>query len=89
MTLFTILLNIHEYSETKILYVEKPWSLESDAILLDNSKEDTKPIIKNNQTFEYFLEILIIKELFEDFETQNLCIQDQCAKIIEYALNDA
>ena len=43
----------------------------------------------NNIKYEYFLEIFIIKELFEDYETQNVCLQDQCLKVIEYALNDA
>ena len=89
MNLFTVLLNIQEYSETDVLYVEQPWSLESDVILLDGSKEDTKPIVKNHQVFEYFLEIFMINELFEDLGTQNLCIQDQCQRIIEYVINDA
>ena len=87
MNLFTILLNIHEYSHEDTLYVEQPWTLESDAIL--TVKEDTQPIMCNDKKYEYFLEVFIIKELFEDYEAQNVCLQDQCLKVIEYALNDA
>lgn len=87
MNLLTVLLNIHEYSNSDTLYVEQPWTLESYAILI--IKEDTQPIMCNEIKYEYFLEIFIIKTLFKDYETQNVCLQDQCLKVIEYALNDA
>ncbi len=85
MDLFTVLLNINEHSNTDILYVEQPWTLESNVVL--TTKENTQPITCNNTKYEYFLEIFIIKMLFKDYETQNACLQDQCLKILEYAIN--
>lgn len=87
MNLFTVLLNIHEHCNADTLYVEQPWTLESKVIL--RAKDDSQSIFHDSKVFEYFLEIFIIKELFEDNEAQNVCLQDQCLKIIEYAINDA
>ncbi len=85
MDLFYVLLNIQEFAEDGIIYAEKPWHLQSNAKVIT----DSLPTIINDEKLEYFLEIFIVLELFEEMQTSNTCLQDQCLRIIEYAIHDA
>lgn len=89
MDLFQILLNIHDYQDDQTIYVIEPWLLESQALVLTEPHDGLIQVRYNNSIFEYFLEVLLVKELLADLESQNLCIRDQCQRIIEYAIYDA
>ena len=86
MDLFHVLVNIQQFSEHDSIYVERPWTLESEARVLSSS-EDTKMISIENKVFEYFLDISIVDELLAQCSNQNLCIRDTSQRIVEFAIN--
>ncbi|NNH35459.1 hypothetical protein HLH12_07845 [Acinetobacter sp. NIPH 2377] len=86
MDLFHVLVNIQQFSEHDSIYVERPWTLESEAQVLSSS-EDAKIISIENKVFEYFLDISIVDELLAQCSNQNLCIRDTSQRIIEFAIN--
>ncbi|TCB57583.1 hypothetical protein [Acinetobacter terrestris] len=86
MDLFHILVNILQFSEHDSIYVERPWTLESEAQVLSSS-QDAKIISIENKVFEYFLDISIVDELLAQCSNQNLCIRDTSQRIVEFAIN--
>ena len=86
MDLFHVLVNIQQFSEHDSIYVERPWTLESEARVLSSS-EDAKMISIENKVFEYFLDISIVDELLAQCKNQNLCIRDTSQRIVEFAIN--
>ena len=86
MDLFHVLVNIQQFSEHDSIYVERPWTLESEAQVLSSS-EDAKIISIENKVFEYFLDISIVDELLAQCTNQNLCIRDTSQRIVEFATN--
>lgn len=86
MDLFHVLVNIQQFSEHDSIYVERPWTLESEAQVLSSS-EDAKIISIENKVFEYFLDISIVDELLAQCKNQNLCIRDTSQRIVEFAIN--
>ena len=86
MNLFHVLVNIQQFSERDSIYVERPWTLESEARVLSSS-EDAKIISIENKVFEYFLDISIVDELLAQCSNQNLCIRDTSQRIVEFAIN--
>lgn len=86
MDLFHVLVNIQQFSEHDSIYVERPWTLESEARVLSSS-EDAKMISIENKVFEYFLDISIVDELLAQCTNQNLCIRDTSQRIVEFAIN--
>ena len=86
MDLFHVLVNIQQFSEHDSIYVERPWTLESEAQVLSRS-EDAKIISIENKVFEYFLDIAIVDELLAQCSNQNLCIRDTSQRIVEFAIN--
>ncbi|WP_228283968.1 hypothetical protein [Acinetobacter terrae] len=87
MDLFQVLLNIDQFSEEATIYVERPWTLESEAQVISSS-DDAKIINIENKLFELFLDVSVVDELFAQFTNQNLCIRDTCQRIVEFAMND-
>ena len=86
MDLFHVLVNIQQFSEHDSIYVERPWTLESEAQVLSSS-EDAKIISIGNKVFEYFLDICIVDELLAQYTNQNLGIRDTSQRIVEFAIN--
>ena len=86
MDLFHVLVNIQQFSEHDSIYVERPWTLESEAQVFSRS-EDAKMISIENKVFEYFLDISIVDELLAQCKNQNLCIRDTSQRIVEFAIN--
>ena len=86
MDLFHVLVNIQQFSEHDSIYVERPWTLESEAQVLSSS-QDAKIISIENKVFEYFLDISIVDELLAQCSNQNLCIRDTSQRIVEFAIN--
>ena len=87
MDLFQVLLNIHRYSDDEMIYAVPPWTLESDAKVFKKTDEKRLSIHTDHSTFQYFLEVFIVKEILEELH-QNLCDRDQCQHVIEYVINE-
>ncbi len=83
MNLFATLLNISNLQNDQILFVEQPWTPESEVEL-----RTTTPIQNNDRkNFKYFIKISELKLLMLRFEIRNLCLRDSCYLVIEYALD--
>ena len=83
MDLFSILLNIDNLQNDQILFVEQPWTPESEVEL-----RTTTPIQNNDRkNFKYFIKISELRLLLLRFEVQNLCLRDSCYLIIEHVLH--
>lgn len=83
MDLFTTLLNISNLQDDQVLFVEQPWTPESETEL-----RTTTPIQNNDRkNFKYFIKVSELKLLMLRFEMRNLCLRDSCYLVIEYALD--
>lgn len=83
MDLFSILLNIDNLQNDQILFVEQPWTPESEAELRTTTQ------IQNNdrKNFKYFIKISELRLLLLRFEMCNVCLRDRCYLIIEHVLD--
>ncbi|MBK0064899.1 MULTISPECIES: hypothetical protein [unclassified Acinetobacter] len=88
MDLFQILLNISLYQDDEIIYVAQPWTLESEAKVLNASNQNLIQMNEHHLNFQYFLDISTAKEMLEDSQPQNVCYRDQCQRVIEYVLDE-
>lgn len=83
MDLFTILLNIDNLQNDQVLFVEQPWTPESEVEL-----RTTTPIQNNDRkNFKYFIKISELRLLLLRFEVRNLCLRDSCYLVIEHVLD--
>lgn len=87
MDLFHILVNIQQFSEHDTLYVERPWTLESEVQVIDIENHAAATIQIENKVYAYFLDIYLVDELWAQFESQNLCLRAVCQQILEFALD--
>jgi len=84
VTLFTVLLNLNQFPAQHSLYVQRPWTLESEALV--QSPISINCIMQEKNLYSYFLPIATIQQYFKYLEAKNLCLQDSCQRIIEFAL---
>ncbi|CAM4247128.1 hypothetical protein [Acinetobacter pragensis] len=89
MDLFQILLNINDFKDSETIYAVEPWTLESKAAVIQEPAKVIMQFADSSAVFDYFLEIYLVKALFKNTENQNLCMREQCQRIIEYALHNA
>lgn len=84
MTLFMVLLNLNQFPEQHNLYVQRPWTLDSETLVQNQTSINC--IIQREDRYSYFLPISTIQQYFKYLEPKNLCLQDSCQRIIEFAL---
>ena len=82
MDLQYILLNINQFQQDAVIYAQKPWTLMSEAFVVS---EDQIIELKNVEPC-HFLAVYQVRILLSKFQTQNLCLNDLCLRIIEYAI---
>lgn len=87
MKLKDFFLNLENYDDQATLFVQKPWSLQSAVIVIDDVEKMS--IDRDGVIYQYFLEVSIINELIEDFEAENMSLEPMILGIIEYAIHDA
>ncbi len=84
MTLFMVLLNLNQFPEQDSLYVQRPWTLESETLVQRHSAINCN--MQKDNLYSYFLPNSTIQQYFKYLEPKNLCLQDSCQRIIEFAL---
>lgn len=87
MDLFHVLVNIQQFSEHETLYVERPWTLESEAQVLNIQDRAPPTLHIANKDYAYFLDIGLVDESWAKLESQNLCLRTVCQRIVEFALD--
>lgn len=75
------------------IYVERPWSENADAVILDPAPDTNGPLQQSGRTYDYFLETFIVRDFLDDFalspEGKSASEKDKCDRLICYALDDA
>lgn len=93
MNLLNIVSNIKNFSDEYTIYAESPWTILSDAIVIEEPEDGAMKISDRDKAYEYFLEIFIVKDLLSGLSQipsfNKITIEDQVNRIIEYAINDA
>ncbi|MEG0198948.1 MAG: hypothetical protein RR676_17675, partial [Acinetobacter sp.] len=72
MDLFTTLLNINNLQNDQVLFVEQPWTPESEVEL----RTTTQIQYTERENFKYFIKISELRLLLLRFEIRNLCLRD-------------
>lgn len=86
MNLFYLLLNLNEFHANHLIYVKRPWTLESKAIFIEKNSKPVLSLNIDNIEYQYFLEVAMTRKLLNIYSTNNLCLANTCQRIIEYAL---
>lgn len=84
MDLQYILLNINQFQHDAVIYAQKPWTLMSEAFVV--SADQIIELKLQNVELCHFLAVYQVRMLLSKFQTQNLCLNDLCLKIIEEAI---
>ena len=63
MDLFHVLVNIQQFSEHDSIYVERPWTLESEARVIHIKDKATPTAHLENKVYTYFLDIYLVQDL--------------------------
>lgn len=88
MDLFYVLLNHHEFPAQQLMYAEHPWTLQSTVIVVAPTNHSFPSLYINNIEYRFFLEITMVKTLFNIYSTQNLCVSNACQRILEFAARE-
>ena len=83
MDLLTTLLNINNLQNDQVLFVEQPWTPESETEL----KTMTQIQYTEGENFKYFIKISELRLLLLRFEVRNLCLRDSCYLVIEHVFD--
>ncbi len=92
MTLIEIIRDLESFDNEGIICAVKPWTENSKAIVVVEPEARRLPTEAANLGMEYFLDIFVVREFLEDWtaslDTQPT-LQEKCARLIQYAIDDA
>ncbi len=95
MTLIEAICDLDALSDDVVIYVREPWERESECVLLEMDAESADvpdQEVAEARGFSYFLEVLIIREVFDGW-SGNLgrtpTPEELCDRVIHYAMHDA
>ena len=83
-SLLEVVRHIGKYDENHTIYVKdnKGWSISSATIVCESPDDSTKPIEKEQITYDFFLEIFIAAEFIENVKGN---LEEKCKRLIYYA----
>jgi hypothetical protein len=90
MTLIEAIGNLEKHDAEATIYAAEPWGDESQAVIAFEPEEGGVPVEAEN--LSYFLEVFVARDFLEDWEPtlqSQPTLQDRCARLIQYAINDA
>lgn len=90
MKLREILIDSDGLGEYDVVYAKRPWSLDSTAYVERYEENETVVrVLKNDASFEYFLEASLIKDIRGQAEDAGRSQQEVLDILVYYAENDA
>lgn len=92
MKLIDAVANLKNFSEEETIYAQKPWVPGSEVIIEREPDNGCVPDNVKKMGMAYFLEISIANEFLEDWiasSDEAVSIENQCIRLIQYAINDA
>ena len=86
------IMELDSYSDEDDIYVKIPWSPDSPSIVLE--RPETPDITEEaiSQGMSYFIAAFIAREFlldWVDMQNNEPSFQEQCERLIQYAINDA
>jgi hypothetical protein len=92
ITLIDIIRDLDSFDNEGIICATKPWTESSHAIVVIEPQARRLPAEAEKFGMSYFLDVFIAREFLEDW-IANLdaspTLQQRCARLIQYAINDA
>lgn len=91
-TLGQIIEGLDFLTDDEAICAVKPWSMNSEAIVIQYSDDDELPEEMDDPTMIPFLEVAIMREVVEGFkhnEGENVTLEEICNRVIYYVINDA
>lgn len=92
MTLLEVINNIHDSDETATIYAKAPWRPGSIAVLAREPESGGTPEEAETLGLDYLLEVSVAQEFLEDWVSSLQSLptpEEQCDRIIQYAMDDA
>lgn len=89
MKLREILINSDGLDEFEVIYAKRPWSLNSEACVVQYQPDEMVPRLLSEDCFEYFLETPLIKDIRKQIEDAGGSSSDVLRILLYYAENDA
>ena len=90
MTLIEVIRDLEKQEVEATIYVAEPWAGESQAVVAFEPEEGGVPAEAEN--LSYFLEVFVARDFLEDWEPtleSPPTLQERCARLVQYAINDA
>ena len=92
MTLLKVIQELDTLDKESTIYAAMPWTENSIAMVLPEPVAGGNPKKADELNLKYFIEVFIAHEFLIDWEA-NLdkipTIHEKCARLIQYAINDA
>ena len=91
LKLLDVVANLKSYDENLTIYVTEPWTCDSEAVLALEPDEGGLPDEAKARGAEYFIEVFVATEFLDGFiETLGpKSAQEQCERLVHYALHDS
>ena len=92
MRLIDVIMTVDELGDDGVIYAQEPWTEQSEALVLTGPVADDMAVVHRGDAYVYFLEVGIAKEFLEGWIARlhpPPPIDEQCRRVIEYAINDA
>lgn len=83
---------LQETSDDLTIYATRPWRPESEAIVTAEPEAGGRPDEARRLGMEYFLEACVAREFLEGWlqtQSADVPLDQQCERLIAYAVNDA
>lgn len=92
MRLIDVINSLDIFEEDKTIYAVEPWNTDSKAIVAIEQDDGSLPGEVRSMGMSYFLEVFLAKEFLEGWiasQAHQVTIEEKCARLISYAINDA
>jgi hypothetical protein len=92
MTLLEAVRDLDILDEESTIYASEPWTKDSIAIVDYEPAAGGLPIEAERLGLQYFLEVSIARDFIEDWAASSdagAMLEQQCARLIVYAITDA
>jgi hypothetical protein len=81
--------NLDAWNEDSTICARRPWTAESETVVVVQLPDGGIPSEVKKGGFEYFLEVAVAKEVLEGDRRRTLTVEQKLYYLIYYAENDA
>jgi hypothetical protein len=93
MRLIDLIAQLHALDDAETIYAKEPWSEDCEAMTAPEDRSGAlAPPALEMSGFKYFLEVFIAQQFVDDWRQstgRTPSASELCARLIQYAVNDA